>query len=279
MAKQKTQIITIVCNKGGVGRSTTAINFAWSLANKRKNVLVCDLDAQANSSSTLAKNYNRDVVENGKNITNLLKSSGDSASDYIVSTRNPNIKLLASTLMLDSTEVEMKSFLDTNIFRLFIHFFSRKLKSQFDYIIFDTPPQKASVLTLNALLISNWYWYILSSEDQWSLDARVVIKKIVDDVKKLNPRIKPLPILLTKYVNNSAQSREMKSVADDKFASGVFNATIPYSNIIAKSHSSRQSIHEHSPGSLVAQSYDKVALAVGRFVNNCLLYTSPSPRD
>ena len=82
MAKQKTQIITIVCNKGGVGRSTTAINFAWSLANKRKNVLVCDLDAQANSSSTLAKNYNRDVVENGKNITNLLKSSGDSASDY-----------------------------------------------------------------------------------------------------------------------------------------------------------------------------------------------------
>ena len=267
MAKQKTQIITIVCNKGGVGRSTTAINFAWSLANKRKNVLVCDLDAQANSSSTLAKNYNRDVVENGKNITNLLKSSGDSASDYIVSTRNPNIKLLASTLMLDSTEVEMKSLLDTNIFRLFIHFFSRKLKSQFDYIIFDTPPQKASVLTLNALLISNWYWYILSSEDQWSLDARVVIKNIFDDVKKLNPRIKPLPILLTKYVNNSAQSREMKSVADDKFSSGVFNATIPYSNIIAKSHSSRQSIHEHSPGSLVAQSYDKVALAVGRFVN------------
>ena len=104
MAKQKTQIITIVCNKGGVGRSTTAINFAWSLANKRKNVLVCDLDAQANSSSTLAKNYNRDVVENGKNITNLLKSSGDSASDYIVSTRNPNIKLLASTLMFDRTE-------------------------------------------------------------------------------------------------------------------------------------------------------------------------------
>ena len=99
------------------------------------------------------------------------------------------------------------------------------------------------------------------------MDARVVIKKIVDDVKKLNPRIKPLPILLTKYVNNSAQSREMKSVADDKFASGVFNATIPYSNIIAKSHSSRQSIHEHSPGSLVAQSYDKVALAIGRFVN------------
>ena len=104
MAIKKPQIITIVCNKGGVGRSTTCINFAWSLARKRKKVLVCDLDAQANSSSTLAENYNGDVVENGRNITNLLKSSGDGASDYIVDTRNPKIKLLASTLMLDSTE-------------------------------------------------------------------------------------------------------------------------------------------------------------------------------
>ena len=266
MAKQKTQIITIVCNKGGVGRSTTAINFAWSLAKKRKSVLVCDLDSQANCSSSLAKNYNRDVVENGRNITNLLKSSGDNATDYIVDTRNPKIKLLASTLMLDSTEVEMKSLLDTNIFRLFTHFFNRKLKSDFDYIIFDTPPQKASVLTLNALLTSSWYWYILSAEDQWSLDARVVIKKIVGDVKKLNPRIKPLPVLLTKYINNSAQSKEMKSVATNAFDSGIFKITIPYSNIVPKSHGSRQAIHEYSPNHMVAKSYDKVVLAVGRYV-------------
>ena len=266
MAKQKTEIITIVCNKGGVGRSTTAINFAWSLAKKRKRVLVCDLDAQANCSSSLAINYNRDVVEYGKNITNLLKSSGESASDFIVDTRNEKIKLLASTLMLDSTEVEMKSLLDANIFRLFTHFFSRKLKSDFDYIIFDTPPQKSSVLTLNALLTSNWYWYILSSEDQWSLDARIVIKKIMDDVKKLNPRIGPLPVLLTKYINNSPQSKEMKSVAAEAFDSGVFKTAIPYSNIIAKSHGSRQSIHEYAPDHVVANSYDRVALSVGRFI-------------
>ena len=76
MAAKKTQIITLVCNKGGVGRSTTAINIAWSLASKNCNVLVCDLDAQANSSSSLAKNYQQDVVEDGRNVTNLLKSSG-----------------------------------------------------------------------------------------------------------------------------------------------------------------------------------------------------------
>ena len=211
MASKKTQIITLVCNKGGVGRSTTAINIAWSLANKKSNVLVCDLDAQANTSSSLAKDYQQDVVEDDRNVTSLLKSSGDSAVDYIVDTRNPNIKLLASTLMLDSTEGEIKSLLDLNIFKLFNHFFNRKLKSHFDFIIIDTPPQKSSILTLNALLISNWYWYVLSAEDQWSLDARIVSEKIMQDVRKLNPKIRPLPVLMTKFVNSLTVSEDLAS--------------------------------------------------------------------
>ena len=62
MTANKTNIITLICNKGGVGRSTTAINYAWSLAIKDKKVLVCDLDAQANASSTLALDYGTDVV-------------------------------------------------------------------------------------------------------------------------------------------------------------------------------------------------------------------------
>ena len=102
MTANKTNIITLICNKGGVGRSTTAINYAWSLAIKDKKVLVCDLDAQANASSTLALDYGTDVVDRGKNMTNLLKSSGEGALDFIVDTRNKNIKLLASTLVLDS---------------------------------------------------------------------------------------------------------------------------------------------------------------------------------
>ena len=58
----------------------------------------------------------------------------------------------------------------------------------------------------------------------------------------------------------------MKSVAAEAFDSGVFKIAIPYSNIIAKSHGSRQSIHEYAPDHVVANSYDRVALAVGRFI-------------
>ena len=267
MASKKTQIITLVCNKGGVGRSTTAINIAWSLANKKSNVLVCDLDAQANTSSSLAKDYQQDVVEDDRNVTSLLKSSGDSAVDYIVDTRNPNIKLLASTLMLDSTEGEIKSLLDLNIFKLFNHFFNRKLKSHFDFIIIDTPPQKSSILTLNALLISNWYWYVLSAEDQWSLDARIVSEKIMQDVRKLNPKIRPLPVLMTKFVNGSSQSIEMKKIAASEFEAGVFKTTIGYSTIISKSHSNRKSINEFSAGHRIGKNYDSVAMAISRYIS------------
>ena len=268
MATKKTQIITLVCNKGGVGRSTTAINIAWSLASSKCNVLVCDLDAQANTSSSLAKNYQVDVVEDGRHVTSLLKSIGDSATDYIVETRNPNIKLLASTLMLDSTEGEIKSLLDLNVFKLFDHFFNKKLRSEFDFIIIDTPPQKSSVLTLNALLTSNWYWYVLSAEDQWSLDARIVSEKIMQDVRKLNPKIRPLPALMTKFVNGSSQSIEMKKIAASEFKAGVFKTTIGYSTVISKSHSNRKSIHEFNPGHLVAKNYDSVALAINRYISN-----------
>ena len=267
MATKKTQIITLVCNKGGVGRSTTAINIAWSLANKRCNVLVCDLDAQANTSSSLAKNYQEDVIEDGRHVTNLLKSYGDSATDYLVDTRNPNIKLLASTLMLDNTEGEIKSLLDLNVFRLFDHFFNRKLKSEFDFIIIDTPQQKSSILTLNALLTSDWYWYVLSAEDQWSLDARIVSDKIMQDVRKLNSKIRPLPVLMTKFVNGSSQSIEMKKIAASEFKAGVFKTTIGYSSVVSKSHSNRKSIREFSSGHRIAKNYDSVAMAINRYIS------------
>ena len=266
MVNNKTQIITLICNKGGVGRSTTAINIAWSLAKKNKKVLVCDLDAQANASSTLANNYQIDVVEDGKHLTSLLNSSGNGATDFIVDTRNPNIKLLAATLLLDSAEGEIKSLLDLNIFQLFKHFFNHKIKLEYDYIIFDTPPQKSSILTLNALLVSNWYLYVLSAEDQWSLDARIVSEKIINDVKKLNKKINPLPVLVTKYINNSSQSEEMKNIAAKTFNAGVFSSTISYSSIIPKSHANRLSIHEYSPNHHAAKDYDNVALGINRYI-------------
>ena len=89
----------------------------------------------------------------------------------------------------------------------------------------------------------------------------------MQDVRKLNPKIRPLPVLMTKFVNGSSQSIEMKKIAASEFTAGVFKTTIGYSTVISKSHSSRKSIHEFNPGHLVAKNYDSVALAINRYIS------------
>ena len=80
-------IITLLCNKGGVGRSTTAVNIGWSLAEAGKHVLICDLDSQANASYNLSKDYT--IVESGKNISQMMANgSTGSFYDYIKDTRH-----------------------------------------------------------------------------------------------------------------------------------------------------------------------------------------------
>jgi cellulose biosynthesis protein BcsQ len=105
------------------------------------------------------------------------------------------------------------------------------------------------------------------AEDQWSFDARIVTEKIMKDVRKLNRKIKPLPVLLTKYISSSSQSVQMKKAALKAFKSSIVKTPITYSTVVAKSHSKRQSIHESSPNHQIAQEYDKVAESISSFIN------------
>ena len=89
--------ITLVCNKGGVGRSTTAQNVGWRLAKSNYKVLIVDLDSQANTSITLCKDYEALVITAKKSITEMLKSNDKYFTDYIVPTRHKNLDLLASS--------------------------------------------------------------------------------------------------------------------------------------------------------------------------------------
>ena len=164
-------IITLLCNKGGVGRSTTAVNIGWSLADAGRHVLICDLDSQANASYNLSKDYT--VVESGKNISQMMANGTGSFSDYITDTRHSRLKLLGSTLFTDKTEADLRRNQTMNSHRIFERKLDRSTREGFDYIIFDTPPSKSSILMLNALIVSGWFWYIIGAEDQWALDARV----------------------------------------------------------------------------------------------------------
>ena len=93
----KQKIITLVCNKGGVGRSTTAQNVGWRLAELGYKILVVDLDSQANTSITLALDYEGQVIKAKRSISDMMETESGYFSDYIVSTRHENLGLLASS--------------------------------------------------------------------------------------------------------------------------------------------------------------------------------------
>ena len=260
------KIITLLCNKGGVGRTTTAVNIGWTLADRGQNVLICDLDSQANASYNLAKNYT--VVASGKNMSQMISNGTGSFSDYISETRHSRLKLLGSTLFADKTEADLRRNNEIESHRIFENKLDRVTRENFDYIIFDTPPSKSSILMLNALMVSDWFWYIIGAEDQWALDSRVIMDKIVSDVQKLNSKLKALPVLLTRYKRNNTQSKTMKRICDETFDKGVFTSTIRDTTFITKSNTARQSIFEYDRRHNCAKDYFDVAQELMTNVEN-----------
>ena len=199
--------ITLVCNKGGVGRSTTAQNVGWSLAKQNYNVLVVDLDSQANTSITLCKNYEELVITGKKSITEMLK--------------------------LD-----------------------RGTKEKYHFIIYDTPPRKTDKFIHNALIISNYYWYIVSSENRWALDAKPIMDKTINDVcDSMGAKIYPIPALLTLYRRRNALSTLVMEQCKKIFEQGIMKATIRDTTEMRKSSAMYKTIYEYNHRAEVAKDY------------------------
>jgi|TARA_B100001971_G_C18186546_1_gene535993 chromosome partitioning protein len=258
MATEKAKIITLVCNKGGVGRSTTTINTAWRLAEYGKKVLVVDLDAQCNTSMTLAGDYVLDVYNSNRNLVECIGDNRGSFIQYKIDTRHPNLSLLGATIYLDETEDKIKSSATPT------HILQSKLDEEtldyFDYIFFDTPPSKHNKLLHNALVVSDYYWYIIGAEDIWALDARNVMDQVIESIKQLNENLQPLPVLITKFRSNVIQCKVMFDTCQREFASagGVMNTTIRFTTYVGRSEAKRQSLYEYSRKHAVCEDYSNV---------------------
>ncbi len=257
MSEKQPKIITMVCNKGGVGRSTTTINVGWKLAELGYKTLVVDLDAQSNTSATLSIDYKIDVAKSNSNLVSCISDERGTFFDYKVSTRHENLDLLGATLFLDETEEHMK------LNPTPTHILKSKLdddiegKEYYDYIIFDTPPSKHNKLLHNALMMSDYYWYIIGAEDIWALDARVIMDKIVASFEKHNTKLQGLPVLLTQYRSNVRQCQLMKETCDKEFENlaGVFDTTIRFTTVVGRSQAKRRSLYEFDRAHGVTKDY------------------------
>jgi chromosome partitioning protein len=235
-----------------VGKTTTAINLASSLASKGNKVLLIDIDAQGNAGSGVG----------------FEKSSGDDKSVYEVlvegaslksavkSTEYDNFFLVPVNIHLAGAEVELMEMEDRN-FRLKNAL--KEIKDEYDYVFIDCPPA-LGLMTLNALAASDSVIIPLQCE-YYALEGLAQLLKTINNVQKyLNNELKIEGVLLTMFNTTTNLSNEVMDQAITYFKDKVYKTIIPRNVKLAEAPSYGKPINYYAPASPGAKSYDKLAL-------------------
>ena len=219
-------IITIANQKGGVGKTTTAINLATAIAAIRKRVLLIDMDPQGNASTGLG------ILPNMRKRGSYQFISGQAALDEVtIETSVPNLFLLPATQDLAAAEVELPH-VDRGLFIL-----RDRLKDHpYDFIIFDCPPS-LGFLTLNSLIASSSILIPLQAEF-FALEGLAQLMKTFRRVKSnYNQSLDILGIFLTMYDKRNSLAQQIESEVTSYFPEQLFAAKIPRSTRVSEAPS------------------------------------------
>ena len=217
------KIISVINQKGGVGKTTTVINLAAGLSMKGKRILVIDLDPQGNATTGLGL---RNTTSSDLTIYNVLKGN-KKISEVIQSTSFENLYLISSNVDLSGLEVETAGD-SRRAFKLKDELTSilNDSKPFYDYIIIDCPPS-LSLLTIMALVASDALVVPLQTEF-FALEGLTQLMKTIERIKSnLNPSLEIRGILLTMYDKRNKLSGEVDLEARNYFKDKVYNTAVP----------------------------------------------------
>ena len=244
------RIIAIANQKGGVGKTTTAINLSACLAEKGQKVLAIDMDPQGNMTSGLG--LDKDDVD--KTIYDMI--IGESEIEAVIKKETiENLDILPSNVDLSAVEIEL---IDVDNKEFVVKDAIQKVKDNYDFIIIDCPPS-LSLLTINAMTTADSVLVPIQCE-YYALEGLSQLIHTVELVKeRLNSNLEIEGVVFTMYDARTNLSLQVVENVKDNLQQNIYKTIIPRNIRLAEAPSYGTPINQYDPKSAGAESYMKLA--------------------
>ncbi len=259
----RTRIITVSNQKGGVGKTTTTVNLAAALARRGANVLVIDLDPQGNASTALGVSHRPEVTS----VYDVLLGEQTIADAVQPTTDNERLFCVPSTINLAGAEIELVSLVAREQrLRTALETYLNESPELIHYVFIDCPPS-LGLLTVNAFVAANEVLIPIQCE-YYALEGLSQLLGNIQLIQKhLNPTLKVSTILLTMYDARTNLAQEVAEEVRSHFPAETLSAVIPRSVRVSEAPSYGQTVHAYDAASIGALAYLEAAAEIAAKAN------------
>lgn len=239
--------------KGGVGKTTCAVNLGAALARLRKKTLIIDLDVQGTATSTFRKLDGDATAEQDETIYDFL--AGKTTAAFAYPTETARLDFVPSSPQMRYVEMELNRKREReHILQRFVE----QVSSAYDYILLDCPPGEG-VVTDNAMVAADGIVIPVKCEVYSMFGLRDILVEVDDVRRHSNQRLELLGIVANEYDGRTRINREIVQALETEYPGDVFATRIRKNVALAEFSSAQQNIFDYAPTSLGAQDYAALA--------------------